>query len=252
MDGKNYAKWFDYSFGPVVAILTFLFTYWLDPLGYGEENVATTIPAFLLSIIILFIEHGRIVSKEAKKSAEISDRVYEAVKNYLHVIRIGSPSKAMEYINTRISALSEIKNTSFNMKTEIERSNEKFYKEEHYDNFQKLIIKYASKSLLCKEIGDEHALKRFRHIIKNIERENRDSRYKYKLLSHNEPQINFIILEYRDGLKEVLFNWDFRGLGQDPIVLLSRDEKIVEMFYIHFNNLWLNASPDFDTTKELR
>ncbi len=50
--------------------------------------------------------------------------------------------------------------------------------------------------------------------------------------------------------KEVLFNWDFRGLGQDPIVLLSRDDKIVEMFYIHFNNLWESASPDYHTTSE--
>ena len=62
--------------------------------------------------------------------------------------------------------------------------------------------------------------------------------------------MNFIILEYKDGKKEVLFHWDFRGLGQDPIVLLSRDDKIVEMFYIHFNNLWESASPDYDTTSE--
>ncbi len=247
MNKPQYTKWFDYSFGPSIAIIVFLFTYWLDPMGYGPKQVATAIPAFLLSIIILFIEHGRIVSKEAKKSSELSDRVYEAVKNYLHVIRIGSPIKAMEYINTRIPALSEIKNTSFNTFSEIERSNEKFYITNEYDDFQKQIIKYISKSLLCKELGDQFALDRFRKIYTVIKDKDK---YKYKLISHAEPQINFIILEYRDGNKEVLFNWDFRGLGQDPIVLLSKDEKIVDMFYIHFNNLWKISSPDYDITNE--
>ena len=101
--------------------------------------------------------------------------------------------------------------------------------------------------LLCKEIGDKHALQRFRNTF-NLTK--KSDKYKYRLISHSEPQMNFIILEYKDGKKEVLFNWDFRGLGQDPIVLLSRDDKIVEMFYIHFNNLWESASPDYDTTSE--
>jgi hypothetical protein len=55
-------------------------------------------------------------------------------------------------------------------------------------------------------------------------------------------------LEYSDGSREVLFNWDFRGLGQDPIVLLSSDDKIIEMFNIHFNNLWRRASVDQDAS----
>jgi len=247
MQNTRHTKWFDYSFGPAIAIIIFLFTYWLDPMGYGPKQVATAIPAFLLSIIVLFIEHGRIVSKEAKKSSDLSNRVYDAVKNYLHVIRVGSPVKAMEYINTRVSTLSEIKNTSFNTMQEIERSNEKFYTLEDYDKFQKEIAKYISKPLLCKELGDKYALERFRNTF-NLTK--KSDKYKYRLISHTEPQINFIILEYKDGKKEVLFNWDFRGLGQDPIVLLSRDDKIVEMFYIHFNNLWENASPDYDTTSE--
>ncbi len=247
MRKPDYTKWFDYSFGPVIAIIVFLFTYWLDPLGYGPKQVATAIPAFLFSIIILFIEHGRIISKEAKKSSELSDRVYDAVKNYLHVIRVGSPIKAMEYINTRVSTLSEIKNTSFNTIQEIERSNEKFYSMEEYNKFQKEICKYIAKSLLCKELGDKYALKRFRDTF-NLTK--KSDKYKYRLISHIEPQMNFIILEYKDGNKEVLFNWDFRGLGQDPIVLLSRDDKIVEMFYLHYNNLWENASLDYDTTNE--
>ena len=247
MKKPYYSKWIDYSFGPVIAIIVFLFMYWLDPFQYGPKQVATAIPAFLFSIIILFIEHGRIVSKEARKSSDLSDRVYDAVKNYLHVIRIGSPVKAMEYINTRISTLVEIKYTSFNTTQEIERSNEKFYSMEEYNKFQKEIARYMAKPLLCKEIGDKHALQRFRNTF-NLTK--KSDKYKYRLISHSEPQMNFIILEYKDGKKEVLFNWDFRGLGQDPIVLLSRDDKIVEMFYIHFNNLWESASPDYDTTSE--
>jgi hypothetical protein len=72
-------------------------------------------------------------------------------------------------------------------------------------------------------------------------------KYKYRVISHNEPQINFfILLEYFEGSKEVLFN-DFRGMGQDPIVLISRDNHIVEMFAIQFNLLWRRASEDHDS-----
>lgn len=58
--------------------------------------------------------------------------------------------------------------------------------------------------------------------------------------------MNFILLEYRDGAKEVLFNWDFRSAGQDPTVLISRDRQIVEMFAIHYTMLWRRATEDHD------
>ncbi len=73
-----------------------------------------------------------------------------------------------------------------------------------------------------------------------------NSNYKYKLIAHREPQINFILLEYIDGKIEVLFNWDFRGIGKDPTVLLSRDQQITEMFAIQFNHLWRSASSYHD------
>ncbi len=246
MNSSRNNKWFDYTFGPIMAIISFLFVYWLDPMDY-KKDAATAIPAFLLSVVILFIDHGRLVSKESKKSADLYDKIYDAVKNYLHIIRIGSATKAMEYVNSRIPILIEIKNTSFNTNNEIERSDEKFYITEEYDNFQKQIAEYISKNLLCKELGDKFAFERFKKTYNLTER---NERYKYKFISHNEPQINFIILEYKNGDKEVLFNWDFRGLGEDPTILLSRDEKIVNMFYIHFNNLWNVASPDYDITNE--
>ena len=101
---------------------------------------------------------------------------------------------------------------------------------------------------MWKDIGDRYGVDRLREINKNaivLAKENKNQ-YKYKLISHNEPQINFIILEYKNDEKEVLFNWDFRKTGGDPTVLISKNEHIVEMYSVHYDNLWKNATDDHD------
>ena len=70
--------------------------------------------------------------------------------------------------------------------------------------------------------------------------------YQYKLIKQEEPQIGFIILTYRDGTVEVLFNWDFREIPQDPVVLLSRDQEIISMFSAQYKGLWRVAVEDYD------
>ncbi len=243
-------KWFYRLVGPFIAFLVFLVTYFIlnryFPAGAASINA---IPSFMLSILAMVINQDFKVDKEVQKATEYYEKIYDAVKNYLHVIRIGSPEKAIEYINSRMPSLKEVKNTSFNIPDELERADEKFYTVKEYDNFVSNIVKYTSDSinpLLWKDLGDSLAKNRFRDILKKTSTFSHTGSYKCKYILHNEPQINFIILEYSDGSKEVLFNWDFRGLGQDPIVLLSSDEKIIEMFNIHFNNLWRRASVDQD------
>jgi len=241
-------KWVYNLAGPVSSLAAFLITYYLDPLNFGAQQPMAAIPAFLLSIVILIINQNISTGHEMQKASLYSDRIYEAVKDYLHVTSLGSPEKSMEYIASRIPALREVKNTSFNLEDEIERADEKFYETGSYVNATQQIALYSTKNLIWKDIGDHFALERFRSINKSsnaISKENGHN-YKYKLINHNEPQINFIILEYSDGSREVLFNWDFRGLGQDPTVLISRDRQIIEMFSIHFAHLWRRASNDHD------
>jgi hypothetical protein len=238
--------------GPFVAFIVFVTTYFIlnryFPAGAASVNA---IPSLMLSIVAMTINQDFKVDKEVQKATEYYEKIYDAVKNYLHVIRIGSPEKAIEYINSRMPSLREVKNTSFNIVDELERADEKFYAVKEYENFVVNIVKYASNSakpLLWKDLGDSLAKDRLRDIVQKTTAINKANSYKCKFILHNEPQINFIILEYSDGSREVLFNWDFRGLGQDPIVLLSSDDKIIEMFNIHFNNLWRRASVDQDAS----
>ena len=134
------------------------------------------------------------------------------------------------------------------MDSERERSDEKFYETNHYNKALEQLAIYSTKGMIWKDLGDKYALDRFRHTLEvsNKVSKGRSSKYKYRLINHNEPQINFIILEYQDGNREVLFNWDFRGTGQDPTVLLSRDRHIIEMFSVQFQQLWQRASVDHD------
>ena len=242
-------KWI-YSFvGPVLSLIAFIITYFLDPLNFGNQQPISAIPAFLISIVILLISHNINTSYALRKSNLYSDRIYEAVKDYLHVTSLGSPQKAFQYIISRLAVLREVKNTSFNLSDQIERADEKFYDTEVYESAMSEIAKYACKNLIWKDIGDSIGVKRLRYLNElttKLAKKNRHS-YKYRLITHNEAQLNFVILEFDDGNKEVLFNWDFRGIGQDPTVLISREHKIVEMFTIHFSHLWNSASPDHDS-----
>jgi hypothetical protein len=199
--------------------------------------------------VILLIDQNIRVSAELRRTTSCSDRIYEAVKDYLHVTRIGPPERAIAYVHGRVPSLKEVNNTSFNLDDEKERALEKFYETKTYEEFYARIAAYSARGLTWKDIGDRHAVDRLRLLqtMSMKSAKNGRSFYKYRLIAHAEPQINFMILEYTDGTREVLFNWDFRGMGQDPTVLLSRDQHILEMFSTHFNCIWRNAALDHDS-----
>jgi hypothetical protein len=244
-DKGGVAVWLPIMSGPVFSLVVFVLTYWLDPLSLKQTS---GIPAFFLSVLVLMIAQWFVTVVEVRKTAAYSDRLYDAIKDYLHVTPIGSPEQALRYIDSRLPILREVKNTSFNTDESVERSDEKFYVTQVYDSLLVSIAQHARRELIWKDIGDSHAMKRFRQIRQQVgnEKPKGSGKYKYKVIGHNEPQLNFILLEHVDGSKEVLFNWDFRGLGQDPTVLISRDSHIIEMFTKQFNLLWLSGSEDHD------
>lgn len=238
--------WLPVIGGPVIAVVTFILSYWIDPLSLQETKA---IAAFFFSMVTLMIGQWLVTVTELQKSAQYSDRLYDAIKNYLHVTKIGSPEAAFRYIHSRLPILSEVQNTRLNTADEIERANEKLYESNVFDRLTRDIPSYCREALIWKDLGDQGAAAGLRDILHQTKTAGpgKGGRYKFRLLTHAEPQINFILLEYKSGEKEVLFNWDFRSTGQDPIVLLSRDNHIVEMFTVHFHMLWRTAVEDHDS-----
>lgn len=241
--------------GPVLSLIAFVVTFYLDPLRFGSQEPLAALPAFLLSVLILIINHQFTTTNEMQKNSEVSDKIIDAIKDYMHVTSLGSPRKAQEYINGRLPSLREVQNTSFNLEFESERANEKYYNTETFEALGRLINHHCRKSLIWKDIGDQYSVTRFRTLDQSITKSARGGQhsYSYRVIQHREPQINFVLLEYADGSREVLFNWDFRGTGQDPTVLLSREQQIVRMFAEQFAHLWRGASVDHDseTTKSV-
>ena len=233
------------SIGPILSVIVFIATYTLDPLNFSNNETINVLPAFLFSILILMITQNIETSLEIKKSREYTGETFEAVKKRLHVISLGSPEYAIEYVYSRLPSLKEVKNTSFNIKQYQDRANKRLYKTNTYRTFIRKIAAHVNKNTIWNDVGDELAIMRFREIY-NLSTKNDRSEYSYRVLLNNEPQINYILLEYDNGDKEVLFNWDYRGNGQDPIVLLSRDLRIIEMFTIQYYYLWHKASEDHD------
>lgn len=232
---------------PILSLISFVLVYYLDPLNYGEHVSLTAIPAFLLSIIILVIGQIITIHNEVEKVSVDSERIYETVKNYLHVTKMGTPQSAWRYIIERLPILEYVQNTSFNFEYENEESNERLYTNDVYQQSLKMIARYVNKGLKWNDIGDASAIERFRQIDSSVTNTAK-GRYNYKLITQSEPQIGFILLTYKDGTMEVLFNWDFRDIPQDPTVLLSRDYEIYTMFAAQYKGLWRVAVNDYDNS----
>lgn len=232
---------------PILSLVSFVITYYIDPLNYGKNASLAAIPAFLLSIIILVIGQIIAIHNEVEQVSSDSEKIYETVKNYLNVTKIGTPQSAWNYIIDKLSIMEYVQNTSFNFDDEYELTDERLYGVVSYQQSFNKIVKYINKGLCWKDIGDSSATKRFRKINSLISN-NPKGHYYYKLIQQSEPQIGFILLTYRDGTKEVLFNWDFRDIPQDPVVLLSRDEEIFNMFAAQYKSLWRVAVNDYDNS----
>jgi hypothetical protein len=239
-------QWIGLIGGPVAAIASFVITYFVDPLNFSNRTPVAAIPAFLLAMIFLLVSQNIASYRELERASNQSIEIYEAVKDYLHVTKVGSPERAMKYVISRLPILQEVRNTSFNLRNQTDRADDMFYDTATYDEFSTAIAQWTSKNLRWKDIGDGLAADRMRAIARATSSGPGGARYQYRLITHKEPQLNFLLLGFPDGTSEVLFNWDFRNFGQDPTVLLSRDRDIVEMFTTQFEHLWLRASPDHD------
>lgn len=235
------------TISPLLALVSFVITYYIDPLNYGTNGSLASIPAFLLSIIILVIGQIIAIHNEVERMSADSERIYETVKNYLNVTKLGTPQSAWKYIIDKLSILEYVQNTSFNFADEHEITDERLYDGDTYQQSFNKIAKYVHKGLQWKDVGDSSALERFRK-MDNLISDNSKGHYYYKLIQQSEPQIGFILLTYKDGTKEVLFNWDFRDIPQDPVVLLSRDEEIFNMFAAQYKSLWRVAVTDYDNS----
>lgn len=231
---------------PILSLVSFVITYYIDPLHYSDNSSLAAIPAFLLSIIILIIGQIIAIHNEVSHISIDSERIYETVKNYLNVTKLGTPQSAWKYIIDRLSILEYVQNTSFNFKDEYELTDERLYCVDTYQQSYNSIARFVKKGLNWKDIGDSSAIERFRKLNECIP-SNAKGHYSYKLIKQSEPQIGFILLTYKDGTKEVLFNWDFRDIPQDPVVLLSRDEGIFNMFAAQYKGLLRVAINDYDS-----
>lgn len=243
------SRWVYLVAGPVLSLIAFVAAYYIDPLNFGDNTPVAAVPAFLLSIVVLLIGHNLAALRELEQISRTSDQTHEAVKNYLHVIKIGSPETAIEYLLSQLPAIAEVRGTRLNLPDEVERVDERLYSSKSYIDLDPHILHWTRRHLRWKDIGDARVVDRLRAIAaRAAESETSARQYQYKLIEHSEPQITFSHLTYLDGTAEVLFNWDFRNFGQDPIVLLSRDRDIVDMFAIQFEHLWRRATFDYEST----
>ena len=212
---------------------------------FAGDGIVATSSSFYVSVLVLLIGQKISVYQEIKKLQNESKALNETVKTHLDVIKMGTPKSAWNYIISRLDELEYVQNTSLNYDKEIDKSSVRFYKNDNYTGSLSLIAEAINNGLAWTDIGDEFAIERFT-VIKNKVNKNHSDKYMYRVIAHDEPQIGFILLTYTNGIKEVLFNWDYRDIPGDPVVLLSREEIIFDMFSAQFQQLWGSKSDNYD------
>ena len=231
-----------YATGLILSIVAFIALLRTDPFGLANLSQNPELPAFFLSIVVLLVSDRISGLFQMQENKEQTKRLADLIKDSHSVVKFRTPRDAIQYISNRIDSLRSVENISVNTDDEFIDVDDYFYRSEQYDSFISSISSGVAKGLIWRDLGDKYAKKRFDKIGGLVAKKKSKGTYQYKLISHNEPQITFTIIQYHDGTREVLFNWDYRSPGAEPNVMLSRDEDLVTMFAIHFTILWKDSS----------
>lgn len=213
--------------------------------GFNPSLSSYSYLAFLLALVTYLYDQDQRFSKRLKKTDENSNQMANDVKKHLQVIRLYNTAKTFDtYVIKRLNLIESVKNTSFNLKNSHEEADDKFNLRDEVLNAPYEVRKAVEKGLKWRDIGDNYAVKRFKLWREICSCDSRTGLYEYKILNPEVPYPNFLIITYKDGIEEVLFNWDHRGAN--PTVLASREKDLVEFYCNQFSLLSKAASNNGD------
>lgn len=235
---------------------------WLAIIGFGFGIISIvssfippltdyTLTTFLLSIFILFHEQYSKIERSLENTKEHSSRMSMDVKNHLRVIRLDKPAKTFnDYVIQRLNIIESIKNTSFNKSENHCEADENFNESMELKNAPNFISQSIYNGLKWYDIGDDIAKERFKSWHECCDKATQSSLnggyYKSVIINNRVPYPNFLIITYKDGREEVLFNWDFRLNGIKPNVLVSNEKELIQFYSAQFELLRDKAAPISD------
>lgn len=231
-----------YLIGLACSVVSFIVALKTDPLGLSKYSQNPELPAFFFSIVILMLSDRVAAMLQFAENKEISESIVNMIKNAHSVVAFRTPRDAILYVNNRMSSLLSVESVSLNLDEEFSTTDDYLYRSDEYENYLLLIAKNVENGLIWRDIGDKYAEKKFHHTREHISKKCIKGSFQTRMIPTNMPQITFLILGYRDGTKEALFNWDYLSPGAEPCVLLSRDINVVQMFSYQFANLWRISS----------
>ena len=231
--------------GPAIGFVSFIFLSYYSPYPVGSSE--SIVFSLVVSIFFLVLAHMYFMWHQYNNHVEQTEKIENIIKNSIHITPVGSVTKAFEYINSRLPSIIEVQNTSFTTPSSKDNANDKFYKTDIFDKVHKDIPKYTAKGLIWKDIGDnKDAINKMEERLYTSNSFNKNHKYSFKKFKNKIPKMNFILIKYRNNDEEILFNWDLRSKNGDPTVYISRDKEIINMFSIHYHDLWEFADVSHD------
>lgn len=244
-----FIKFFLIGLAPLLSIVIFFLSYYSEIWG-EPESYSASIPSLAFAILGYLLVDRIATQLDFVEINASYKNVTELLRVKLDVVHFGSQNEAMDYIYSRLTSdlVQEVCNTSINIEDEEKSAELNLYTKNNYNRtYDKAMNMCKGGHLVWKDVGGYSSKERLRTMWTKSGGPSGNNHYSVRFVL-NVPQINFIILKYKSGVAEVLFNWDHRNSNYPPVVLLSRDPKIVEMFAVQHNLLYKHdSSLDIDT-----
>lgn len=223
----------------IAAAISFAFSAY-DPLwellGLPNDQRASMTTGFSLFLMLLGHFLG-VESLDRTLGAKI-DTLSVAVNNINHVIgqsnihKLGTGDDGLRYLVSRFASATSIQNTR------VPSANATKYRSEFAPTYGKAFEELVRSGTIVREIVGV-GLKSYCEKLASISRNADNPTYHYSIVDPKPISfINFTIIGYHDGAKEVIFGWPVSAVEEfSAQCFASKDPSLIQLFDIAFREL---------------
>ena len=240
---ENLKNWWPYV--PIIVAAAAGFLTHLLPAEYYPAVTNETASKFVVTALVYLVAQNfsqAVQNMLVTNKIDAFDRsIGDALRNSSHVQFLGTSSSANAYIAQRIAGANVVRNTIITANPEfISRSeNEKIVADAYAS-----VLKDRNLATWFDVVSDNVAgLDRYKHIAENMNP--KSGKLHTRQMPHGgaHAHVNFIILEFSSGEREVYFGWLFSEEEGQAHVFSTRDIRLVNLFYQYFQSLYRCADP---------
>jgi uncharacterized protein YpmB len=217
-------------------------------LGINDISLQASLISISSIFIIFFgflISYFSLLSETQEKVIELKTDLIAEIKSFLpHTdnFKVYNGTEALKIIAEKLNQTQLTLNTKLASK---DFDVDKFYVG-GTDSFPKAVKSAVKNGMVFKEIAANYGVKMARELKADINSlKNVSGRYEgYEINIELNSMINFVILQFRDGTKEIWFGWLVsKGRDIDQSIYRSTDVRLIGLFETWHSDICRNGTP---------